>query len=238
MVPSLAAVEGLDHLCVDAYHRNESTLHICDLMHGTKQASHLKGRAVLVTEFGGSSMAASVGHLRRELHSALWDSLPSGLAGAPMLWWWHVVEEYDFYPIYGAFARFMRGEPLLDPERLPSASPVPVTPPETPVPDAPAIVARLASGPTGGYAWIHVAGDAYETLDPAGEAVFRGYRLDIPAHAPDATVYTFEFWDTVRGEPVRLQDIAVRGGRLIVPIPPFARDIALKFRRIRGPEDG
>ncbi len=233
MVPALAAVEGLDHICVDAYHSNPSPLHICELMHGTKQAPHLKDRAVLITEFGGSAMAASVRHLRRELHSALWDSLPSGLAGAPMLWWWHVVEEYDFYPIYGAFAKFCSGEPLPDPERIPTPNPVSLTHPKGAPADSPPVVAQLAAGPAGGYAWIHVTGDAYEELDPAADSPRAGYRLNIPIKAPDTTVYTFEFWDTVRGEPIRLQDIAVRNGRLDVSIPPFVRDIALKFRRTR-----
>ena len=61
---------------------------------------------------------------------------------------------------------------------------------------------------------------------------------DKGAPAADDKVYTFEFWDTLRGEPVRLQDVRVRQGVAEISIPPFARDIAAKIHRAKEEEPG
>ena len=231
MDPGLAAIQELDHVCGDAYHGSQDTLHICNLMFATKQQPHLQNRATLITEFGGTPNAAAISHLRRETHAALWDALPSGLAGAPMLWWWHVVEEYDFFPMYAAFSRFVQGEDYIDPELRPGHFGIPTIPPapSEALPAPPPVVADMALSPTRGYVWIHVMNDRYPLLDPAGDPVHQGYRIQIPFPGRDDAVYTFEFWDTVRGEPVRLQDARVRQGVAEVSIPPFARDIAAKI---------
>ena len=84
--------------------------------------------------------------------------------------------------------------------------------------------------PERGYAWIHAEGKRYATLDPAGDPVHAGYKLRIPAPDLDGRIYTFEFWDTLRGEPVRLIVARVRDGAAEATIPPFASDIAAKIR--------
>ena len=239
MDPGLAGIQELDHICGDAYHGSQDTLHICNLMFATKQQEHLKNRATLITEFGGTPNAAAISHLRRETHAALWDAIPSGLAGAPMLWWWHAVEEYDFFPMYAAYARFIKGEDYIDPELQPGTFGVQaISPPGTAeLPGPPPVFADMALSPTRGYVWIHVYNDRYAVLDPAGEPIHQGYRLQVPFPGRDDKVYTFEFWDTLRGEPVRLQDVRVRKGIAEISIPPFARDIAAKIHLKEQPSE-
>ena len=233
----LANVGELDHVCVDAYHSSPDPLHIRDLMNESKRQNHLADRPLLVTEFGGSWQGSSVAHLRREIHAALWDAVPSGLAGTPMCWWWHMIEEFDLYPAYAAFARFVAGEDLANPELMPGPKGVSVVPPTVPegAPTPKRVVVDACLGPSGGYAWLHAPSPRYAAIDPDGEPVHTGYRLAIPAPDLDGRVYTFEFWDTLKGEPVRLVDARVRSGRAEAPIPPFARDIAVKIRL--RPED-
>ena len=237
MAPQLAGVEELDHICGDAYHGSQDTLHICDLMTATKSEEHLRARAVLITEFGGTPNAAAVPHLRSETHAALWHALPSGLAGAPMLWWWHVVEEYDFFPIYKAFSRYIADEDYRDPALVPNA---PVARVDSPAPNEklpapPQMEASIAIAPERGYGWIHLPHGLYTQADPEAPPVHAGYRLHIAVEAEKDTVYTVEFWDTLLGEPVRLQDVRVRDGAIEVPVPDFSRDIAFKLRRSATP---
>ena len=232
MPPQLAMVEGLDHICVDAYHPSNDPLHIRDLMRESKLQPHLADRPVLVTEFGGSWQGASLEHLRRELHAALWNSIPSGLAGTPMCWWWHMIEEFDLYPAYAAFARFVTDEDLPDPARTPGPKDIRVAAPPVAddAPKPPAVEVEASLSPTGGYAWIHAPSPTYSAIDPSGEAAHIGYKLVVPAPDLDGRVFVFDFWDTLRGERVRLVDARVREGRAEAPIPPFARDIAVKIR--------
>lgn len=233
MPPGLASIPELDHICVDAYHHDDNPLKIRSLMHETRAQKHFGGKPVLITEFGGAWYGASIEHLRREVHAALWNALPSGLAGSPMCWWWHMIEEFDFHPAYAAFARFVAGEDVPDPAMRTFPADKHAVPPPKPAPDAPApapVALDLILAPERGYAWIHAEGMRYATLDPAGDPVHAGYKLRIPAPDLDGRIYTFEFWDTLRGEPVRLIDARVRDGAAEATIPPFARDIAAKIR--------
>ena len=236
MVPELAGLPELDHICGDAYHGSQDPLHICNLMLGTKQQGHLRERATLITEFGGTSQGAAVDHLRNEVHAALWNALPSGLAGAPMLWWWHAVEEFDFFPMYAAYSRFIAGEDFLDAHLKadPFWTNLGKLDAQGNVQPSGDVVGALASSPTLGYGWFHAAGSAYSqrpSPDDNAEPRYQGYALLRPVDVPDNTVYTFEFWDTDKGEPIRLQDVRVEHGTLRVMFPPFMRDIALKFKR-------
>ncbi len=78
---------------------------------------------------------------------------------------------------------------------------------------------------------MYAGGPAYVRADPAGPAAYQGYRLALDVPEWDGAVFTIEFWDTLRGQPVRLIDVRVREGHFDVPIPPFARDIAFRIHR-------
>ena len=257
MAPELAGTPGLDHVCVDAYHTQADPLYVVELLAKTGQEPHLSVRPCLVTEFGGTPNAAGIGHLRRELHAALWSSLPCGLSGVPAFWWWHVVEECDFYPLYAAFARFVADEDMREPAFLRTGDIAELSPPDSSHPDsrapsrvephpdsrAPSRVEQAGASPAGpvfrvlslsrdrAYGWVYVGGPAYVRADPAGPAVFEGYRLSLDVPEWEGAVFTVEFWDTLRGQSVRRIDIRVREGHFDVPIPSFARDIAFRIHR-------
>lgn len=237
MVPALAAIQELDHICGDAYHNSRDTLHIHTLMRNTKAQPHLRNRAALITEFGGTSGGASIEHLRREVHSALWNALPSGLAGAPMFWWWHIVEEYDFFPMYKAFSHYLAGENFLDDALQPLEIAPYTTPPNPPEgqPRQPDVCTDIARSPTRGYAWIHVLSELYNTDPDPTAPPLQGYQLTLPFEEHDGDICTFEFWDTTTGTIHRTQDIRIRHGKATVEVPPFHRDIALKFRLTPAP---
>ena len=235
MAPELANTPGLDHVCVDAYHGSNDPMHIVGLMAQTGQQPHLACRPCLITEFGGTPNAAGVEHLRREVRASLWSALPCGLSGAPSFWWWHIVEEFDFYPMYAAFARFLQNEDfrtasfLRTGEFAPLPKPAPAAPDAPQPPDAWRI---LSVAPDLAYAWI-VAATPGTGADAAARPQLEGYRLAFDVPEWDGAVFTAEFWDTDLGQPVRSVDVRVRDGHVDFPVPPFSGDIAVKIHRTR-----
>ena len=117
--PELARLPQLDHCCIDAYHFSDNPLQIVNLVRETAEHYKAYQKPVIITEFGGSSMGAGLTHLKKELHAALWSSACTPLGGTPLFWWWQVVEEQNFYPMYTAIAHFTAEIDYRDPQFQP-----------------------------------------------------------------------------------------------------------------------
>ncbi len=229
--PRLVTLPEMSLAAVDAYHNSRDPLEIVRLMTATAAFNNPFKKPVLVTEFGGSPMAASIEHLRLEVHAALWSSTSTAVAGTPLFWWWKLIEEEDFYPMYAAIARFMEGEDRRDPELLP-----------TPLTVLTAAGERVGGGRLGGtllasprqaFGWLHAAPGHFARIDPGGTPGFTDLRLRLPGVT--GRIYRVEFWDTQRGEPMgRPVDHRARDNHFDVEIPPFARDIAFKAKAQAG----
>ena len=191
------------------------------------------GKPVLVTEFGGSAMAADLGHLRREVHAALWASTSSAVAGTPLFWWWQVIEEENFYPMYRAVANFMEGEDRRDPALL--ARPIRLTNKEGGHIRPELLAGVLLASPEKAYGWVHLGPLQFATQNPESGSKQKNYWLNF--EGTEGAIYRFEFWDTVQGTVVTRLDERVRGGRARIEIPPFARDIAFKVKRQQPPNE-
>ncbi len=225
--PEITALPEMSLAAVDAYHNSNDPLEIARLVAATAQFNNPFAKPVMVTEFGGSPMAASLGHLRLEVHAGLWSSATTAVAGTPLFWWWQVIEEENFYPMYTAIARFMEGEDRRDPELLPAALRV-LGADGRPV-GASRLGGYLLASPRQSFGWLHAAAPMFSTLDPDAPPGFLGLNLRLGGE--EGRIYRVEFWDTRRGRPVeRPTDHRVRGGTFDVDIPPFARDIAFKVK--------
>ena len=119
----IVALDELTYTCIDAYHgrrkKNKNKgRNIVDLMWDSTQSPAPKrglmqfGKPVLVTEYGGSHIAAPPPQLLAEHISAPWASLVAGHAGSPMLWWFEWVDQNDLWGPYHALAQFTKGEDL------------------------------------------------------------------------------------------------------------------------------
>lgn len=219
----IISLPEMDLCPIDAYHFSTDPLHIVELMRKTAEFNNPIGKPVLITEFGGSHMAQGLRHLSDTLHAALWASPAVPLGGAPMFWWWQVVDEENLYPGFGALERFVRGVDRRDPS-MTMQSP------------------SLLSG--GGTA----DGVAVQCMHNRREAIGWIYRtssfsdIDPGATPPDDVLtmqltnmqngpYAVEFWDTILGTPVRKMRSVCREETLRVEVPPFSRDIAFKLQR-------
>ena len=116
---AIVAQEGLDYICIDAYHGRRDdqrgTL-FADLawdgLHHRWHGLGQFGKPILITEYGGNWDAAPQPQLISEHHHGPWACLVSGYAGSPMLWWLEWVDQSARYAPYAAVAAFIAGEDL------------------------------------------------------------------------------------------------------------------------------
>ncbi len=221
--PELVKLPELDFAGIDAYHGNPNPLHIVELLRRSAEFNNPFNKPVLVTEFGGSPMAQQgVRHVTDAFFAAIWSSTAIPLGGAPLFWWWHMVEEEGLFGVYAAVARFMEGEDRRDPELRPAAA-------EArrggDVSDDPAVVAMAS--PSRALGWIYRT-EGFDDIDPDGPATCVDAEIALSGLKDGA--YEVEFWNTQVGERAHTQKAQSAGGTLRVRVPPFARDLAFKVR--------
>jgi len=219
---AILQIPEIDFAAVDAYHDSGDPLHIVTLMNRTAEFNNAFGKPVMITEFGGSPFAASVKHLGETLHGGLWASTAVPLGGAPMFWWWQLIDEENFYPTFAAVGRFMAGEDRRAPDML-------TTTPELLINDVPVqgLAVQCLKGADRAFGWIYRAA-AFTTTDPTGSPEMTGVVLKLNNMAPGK--FAIEFWDTIAGKAVAQISLRSRDGVLTVGVPAFARDIAFKVK--------
>ena len=219
----ITSLPGITHVSVDAYHKDDRVLKITDILSATAQFNNPHGKPVMVTEFGGASTAQGLAHLENSLHAGLWASTCIPLAGAPLFWWWGLIEEENYYPKFLAVSRFMKGEDRRDRTVLPCN-------PELSLPGNPNIQVQSYSLKNGTRAlgWIYDVPEFDKAPSETHPAISNlVVRLDGMSNGH----YRVEFWDTSRGILSQRQDADVKEGRLSVTAPVFSRDLAFKVRK-------
>lgn len=211
-------------LCpVNGYHGSTDPIQVVRVMQNTVNFNNPFNKPVLITEFGGSHVAQGLKHLDEGLHAGLWASTCLPVGGAPMFWWWQVLEEENLYPKYLALSRFMKGEDRRDPNML-TVAPALSSARDGGYP----IEALCLKNRSRGLGWIFHTSD-FGRIDASGPAVTEGVAMRVPGLAAGA--YRVEFWDTVSGR--RMTDTPATvgdNGELAVDVPAFARDIAFKVK--------
>ncbi len=231
--PELCKLPELDACAVDAYHFSQPA-QIITLLQNTARFNNAFNKPVIVTEFGGSPMAAGAGHLTRELHAALWAATAIPISGAPLFWWWQVVEELNLYLEYRAIATFQQGMEPRNPAMLPANHEVRIMEGEAPSSASNLQVVCMAS-PTNATGWIY-APSACNLNPPSGAEpatttqLFTNVQLILTNLAQG--LYRTSFVNTETGHPVRQQEVRTSGDRLILTVPPFPHDIAYRTHRI------
>ena len=219
--PEMCKAPELDFLPLDAYHHTVPE-RIVALAAGTADAGAAYGKPILITEFGGSPMAAGREHLLVEQHAALWSGACVPLAGLPMFWWWQVVDENNLYGRYTAVKRFLEN---VDPRET-SAKRVAVT----------------LSVPEGGDKALLEAFDAVCTASPekargyiyskhfprSGETAPEAGTLTASIDGFTPGLFRVEFFETETGKSVRRFDVRTKDNLLPIPVPHFRSDCAFK----------
>jgi len=179
-------------------------------------------RPVLIGEWGGHWMTNSRAGLDAELHTGLWASATSGMAGATGYWWWPHVHFRDRYGEFRALAAFMAGE-----DRRGRKA------------QAAELHARAGSDELKamGLVFDGRALDAYVyhpslVRSIARKPLVKGGKLVAKGLVPGT--YRVEFWSTWKGKAIGRAKAKVGGAGLGLALPEFKGDLAIKVRPVGG----
>ena len=211
--PGHCNLPTLDFNPLDAYHHTQPE-RIVHLIAETADAGLQFNKPILITEFGGSPMAAGREHLMIEQHAAIWTGACVPLAGTPMFWWWQVVDENNLYPRYTAVAKFLEG---VDP-RDPTAKRI-----EPPVGGNDQYRALGTASPESARCYIHPV-----SYPRKGAQIPETQHLTVTLKDLKSGIFRVEFFETEKGTLTRKLDLKSENGVLAIPVPPFKLDCAFK----------
>jgi hypothetical protein len=185
-------------------------------------------RPVLIGEWGGHWMSNSREVLDAELHCGLWAQAATPMAGATGYWWWLHVHYNGRYGEFSALSRYVHGEDLRGVTR-----------------QLPARAARagaggaefdaLAAGDASGRSYAYVCAAALRrSLARKDSARFKAGEVRLELGGMPGGSYAVEFWDTWTGRRASTATAASTGGTLVIELPAFEGDLALKIRRSGG----
>ena len=212
---------------LDAYNNANPGVpeHIINLLIGTATKGAEFNKPSLVTEFGGSAMAAGLENLKIEQHAALWAGACLPLGGIPMFWWWQVVDENDLYGRYTAVKKFMDGQDLRDPDAK-QISTATLTGDDAAVTAQFNVICTASSEKARGY--IHPKRFARE-----GQSAPRASGLTLTLTGFTAGLYRVEVFETERAKLLRRFDVRTHPeGQLVIDVPAFQSDCAFRLSRI------
>lgn len=228
--PGLVSIPELDAIGLDAYFQPgvyTSAESLFGLMRDTMldpgDGWRVSGCArwrkpVFVTEYGGGWREANKATLAAEHRSGAWLALVTGEAAAPMLWWHEWVDQTDAWAPYHAIRAFLQGEDLRG--------------------EAGESVSLVCEG--GEECWAQAwrrPGRMLVYLQDATwgrtakASLHQGGALELSPSAGPGRMHV-QWWDADRGIVTAESVLTHAGGRLLVPIPDFRGQIALKVWRL------
>jgi len=223
--PDIISLDGMDLCPVDAYHGSDDPVHIVELLEKTAEFNNMYNKPVIVTEFGGAWHGQTAKHLEETLHAALWSSTCIPIGATPLYWWWHLIEEQNFYPKYAGIQKFMKGVDRCDPSLL-------MFKPDLTIDGERARNVKIQSMKSGVFAigWIYRRD--FENIDPSDGEQTSGLVFELPEMTEKE--YTVEFWNTLDGTVIQSYAAVTKGGILSITVPSFRRDIAFKVFPSKG----
>jgi hypothetical protein len=217
----MVRLPGISYVACDGY--RSSGAPFSTLAAATAENHEQFKKPFMITEYGGNWNGTSEAGLEADIHSGIWGGYMTSAAGTPLLWWFEFIDRRDLYWHYDALAKFARGEDRRDP-KLKTRKP------------------SVEGGPSGidlasmaymsrrrGYAWVYAVKPM--TRYPRSPSVVDGARVRF-AYVEDGP-WAVEFWDTATGERFRSEILNAKNGTLVVDLPEFKNDIAMKLRRAK-----
>ena len=156
----------------------------------------------------------------RALHQAIWSGVFTGAAGTGMTWWWESIHANNLYLHWLALSAFLQGSGI----GRADMGPAHFDKTESPV--------RPFGVAAHDQALVWLLDQACDWPDGATNAS--------PAAVTNATValtgldegsWSVEWWDTLAGKRVAIQEEKVSGGILQLRPPAFQVDIAARLRK-------
>ncbi|MDQ2731513.1 MAG: DUF5060 domain-containing protein, partial [Armatimonadota bacterium] len=173
-----------------------------------------------------------------QFHPGIWSGFMSPFSANSMYWDWYLVEQRNFWPQYAALVKFARGEDRRG-QNL-QVSDCTVDGPEY-------LAANGINNGTRAYAWVYHPArlNAWKDGDKTYNWTINGSGQGSPTLTTFAPVtgaklklggltdgsYHVEFWDTWKGVIIGETTVKATAAQIIVPLPNFKIDLALKIKR-------
>ncbi len=224
--PKICEMPEMDINTLDAYHHGQPET-IIPLLSQTAKANTY-GKPILITEFGGSPMAAGREHLMAEQHAALWAGVCTPISGTPMLWWWQVIDENNLYSRYKAIREFMKDVDPRDTAANEVKTKLALTDEKTGDKSMLALFnAICTTSASSGRGYIYPV--KFPRSDEEGPD---GKGLKIYIEGVRSGVYRVAFYETRTGTQIRKFDVRAEEDYIGIPVPAFKSDIAFKLNCI------
>jgi hypothetical protein len=155
-------------------------------------------------------------------HEALWAPFFAGTAGAGMHWWWiSLTDQFDLYGQYRPLADFLADIPL-------AREPLPRVAAKA---SAPHLTCLARGNRWGTVAWVWNTQNAWQALviDKQTPNPVSGASLTLPAAG--AGRFEVRCIDPWTGKTLLSKTITANGNELVIPLPDFTIDIAVKAVR-------
>jgi hypothetical protein len=215
---AIASLPEVDVLTTDAYYQGGGTAQLLDMLRGGDAFATAMQKPLLISEYGGSPHADTMGNLIKQAHLGIWTGFFSGAPASPMFWWFALVEEKGLYPLYTALREFADGEDRRG-----------LTPVLHGIPGKEVVVSELRSSDRL-LVWGFDAAYYLSEDENAMPAVLSDVTFETQAPGPGP--YLLEVWNVSEGRAIDTRPLTVASGQttLQIVLPAFTRDFALKLR--------
>ena len=215
---------SIDYIVGDAYRNINSRLD--NLLIKGDELVRKTGvvKPYIITEFGGSSGGSPPQNMLGDIHCGLWISFFTGYAGSPLLWWHDFVHINNYYVHHLGLAKFIKDIRRDDP-KLKIHPHLAVAPAN--------MRAAVLAGPQELYGWIYDQNAMHcYPLAPAESAWKKGQVKVQVKNLKDLQkgLYNVSYYNTVTNEVIAAQQVEYAGGNLVLNIPDFFIDTAMKMR--------
>jgi len=218
---AIAMLPELDFLTTDAYYNpGGGTEALVKMLKDGVPRGHKWNKPLVITEYGGSSYADSMGNLMKQVEIGLWCGLFNEAGILPMYWWFALLEDKDLYQPFAAASRFASGEDRRGLERN-----------EYQLPESALLVNEMKAAERY-YAWLFDKEYYYSQVENLQPALHNGKKLAIPQLLPGQ--YKLEIWNPRSGEILQQDILLVADEKtsLSIPLPEFNQSLALKLKRL------
>jgi len=217
----VANLSELDLLTADAYYpANQGTKGMMKMLQGTVKLANRKQRPIIITEYGGSPYADSMGNLLKQAHLGLWDGFVNGSPVTPMFWWFSLVDENNLYSNYLALAKFTKGEENRIGMQTYTKEPSWLKP----------FGVRELRGENKRFFWVFNSSYYYSALENVSPNEISGYKLRVIDL--NAGNWQIEYWNCHTGEIIKKEELHLKRSKdTYLNVPKFTRDIAVKIKR-------
>lgn len=216
--PVIAKLPGIGIVLGNAYRQSGSLI---PLVLGTSRLDVSRLKPNMIIEYGGSWEGTTPARLHADLHTAMWANAMTPSPGAPMSWWFDIIDRRNLYGEFLSLSRFMahedrRGLELRTVELKPLSGS-----------SAEQVEALALIGKRMARLWIYDR--ASTTLLPRPELAQTHAGIVLAVPGLDRGRYRLGFWDTREGRETSVTHADCHQGVLRFTAADFAIDCAIKI---------